>query len=264
MAEHKSGQSDHTHCGSCAKIKEEQCAETKRALEECAKTQEEARVAKESLLAEQLEEAKTKIKSMQKTLMAFQLATTVGVTILGQEMFDKITSKVDEVKQVQDKIAGNGSAEHKDEPSSTKKPPIKTSLIGNSTLGLFPYNKNTDHVNSYFSNNMMITQKSNEEITELWVSEEAKSNRWSYSGQHLGQVTINSQVPASSNSFFDLYNNIIQAAPQQVAVSFTSDDNNFFNDGGAYSQSEISSIPEPQPFSLITLGLINHTKRRSS
>lgn len=171
MAESAPRQSDHSHCSNCVKIKEERCLETKLALEKCAHAQEEVRVAKESFLAEQLEEAKAKIQSMQKTLMAFQIATTVGVTILGQEAFDKITGKVDEVKHVQEKITGTSTDEHKDEKPD-KKASSKAVSMGSNTFGLFPYNKVLDYRGIQFSENLVITTDTPERQNTPWIPEQ--------------------------------------------------------------------------------------------
>lgn len=169
MAEAAPRQGDHSHCSNCVKIKEERCLETKLALEKCAQAQEEVRAAKESFLAEQLEEAKAKIKSMQKTLMAFQIATTVGVTILGQEAFDKITGKVDEVKHVQEKITGTSTDEHKNETPGDKKPSSKAVSLGGNAFGLFPYNKQLDYRGVRFSENLVITTDNPERQNTPWL-----------------------------------------------------------------------------------------------
>lgn len=172
MAESAPRQSDHSHCSNCVKIKEERCLETKLALEKCAHAQEEARAAKESFLAEQLKEAKAKNQSMQKTLMAFQIATTVGVTILGQETFDKITGKVDEVKHVQEKITGTSTDEHKDEKPGDKKSSSKSVSMDSNTFGLFPHNKGVDYRGIHFFENLVITTDTPERQNTPWIPQQ--------------------------------------------------------------------------------------------
>jgi hypothetical protein len=122
MADKKSVQSEHPHCASCIKLKEESCLEVKKSLEECARAHEDARIEKEQAVAKELKEAKTKINKLQKTLSAFQLATTVGVTILGQEAFDKIFNKVEQVQNVQAKITEIAPVEKKQTTHASKEP----------------------------------------------------------------------------------------------------------------------------------------------
>lgn len=117
MAEKSSGQSDHLHCVNCAKLKDTHCEQIKIALDECSAFKEEVRIEKEQAVVKELKEAKTKINKLQRTLSAFQIAITVGVTILGQEAFDKIFGKVEEVQKVQEKI--NGIIPEEKQKSST-------------------------------------------------------------------------------------------------------------------------------------------------
>lgn len=263
MAEVKSSQSEHVHCGSCAKIKEEQCLETKKALEECAQAQEEARAAKESFLAEQLEEAKTKIKSMQKTLMAFQIATTVGVTILGQEMFDKITGKIQEVKQVQEKITGTGTNEHKDEKPADKKSTSKTTSMGGNPFGLFPYNKALDYRDINFSDKLVITTDKPELQSTPWVPIETASNSNSTrSGTQIlvdPPVTPPPTVASVTNYDFPI---VVMTTPEMLATIqyplLPFEDSPFVFGQGT----EISPIPSPNPISVFAFSLINQPRKR--
>lgn len=106
MAEEKSVGHSHASCEGCRKIKDSQCEETRKALEECKRAREEAEATQQEALEKELEEAKEKNKSLQKTVTAFQIATTVAVTLLGQEVFNGIMDKVNSVKEVQSSIVG--------------------------------------------------------------------------------------------------------------------------------------------------------------
>ena len=116
MPEHK-----HTHsCESCETLKNEEKEKLKEDLKNCSAARKSAEDQKKAELEKTALEAEEKIEKMKKQLMAFQLATVVGVTILGQEAFDKIFSKVEEVKSVQNKITGMTSDGETEEKSSGK------------------------------------------------------------------------------------------------------------------------------------------------
>ena len=122
----------HKHCEGCEAHRAAEREDLKERLKKCCEAREAARTQRETEMAEELEAAEAETKSLKKKLAAFQLATVVGVTILGQDTFDKIMGKVDEVKAVQEKITGGGKSDPKDEkpssPSTTK--PVKTGLLG--------------------------------------------------------------------------------------------------------------------------------------
>ena len=128
MPEHK-----HTHsCESCETLKNEEKEKLKEDLKNCSAARKSAEDQKKAELEKTALEAEEKIEKMKKQLMAFQLATVVGVTILGQEAFDKIFSKVEEVKSVQNKITGMTSDGETEEKSSgkTEKPKTGTKSVG--------------------------------------------------------------------------------------------------------------------------------------
>lgn len=263
MAESAPRQSDHSHCSNCVKIKEERCLETKRALEQCANTQEEARLAKESLLAEQLEEAKTKIQSMQKTLMAFQIATTVGVTILGQEVFDKIMGKVDQVKQVQEKITGSSTTDHKDEKPGDKKQSGKSvSMGGNDFSGLYRSNKH-DYRDLQFSDKLVITTDKPEQQNAPWIPETiqvATSDVKTEIPLIIDPPVTPPTVTVASVTNYD-FPIIMMSVPELLAtVQYPLLP--FQDDSFVFGQGAITPIPTPSPISVFALGLINQPRRR--
>jgi len=112
MAEHKH---NHASCETCETLKNEEKEKLKQDLKNCAAARDAAEREKKAELEKTTLEAEEKVEKMKKQLIAFQLATVVGVTILGQEAFDKIFAKVEEVKSVQDKITGINSSEEKSE-----------------------------------------------------------------------------------------------------------------------------------------------------
>lgn len=129
MADHKH---NHASCESCETIKNEEKEKLKEDLKKCAAARSVAEDEKKAQLEKTALEAEEKVEKMKKQLMAFQLATVVGVTILGQEAFDKIFSKVEEVKSVQNKITGMTSDGETEEKSSgkTEKPKTSTKSVG--------------------------------------------------------------------------------------------------------------------------------------
>jgi hypothetical protein len=122
MAEKNPVQSEYSDWCNCAKLKEQYCIEIKDSLEACAQAYEDVLAEKEKAVAKELKEAKAKINKLQKTLSAFQLATTVGVTILGQEAFSRVFTKVEEVQNVQTKITETAPVEKKQTTQASKEP----------------------------------------------------------------------------------------------------------------------------------------------
>lgn len=129
MADHKH---NHASCESCETIKNEEREKLKEDLKKCVAARQAAEDEKKAQLEKTALEAEEKVEKMKKQLMAFQLATVVGVTILGQEAFDKIFAKVEEVKSVQDKITGMTSGGESEEkaPAKTEKPKTGTKSVG--------------------------------------------------------------------------------------------------------------------------------------
>lgn len=88
----------------CEKLKDAERDTLREGLKKCIEAREAERTAREEELAQRAADAEAEVKSLKKKLLAFQLATAIGVALLGQEAFDRITAKMDAVQQVQDKI----------------------------------------------------------------------------------------------------------------------------------------------------------------
>ena len=74
----------------CEKLKNAEREELREGLKKCVEARETERREREEENARRAEEAESEVKSLKKKLIAFQLATAVGVVVIGQEAFDKI------------------------------------------------------------------------------------------------------------------------------------------------------------------------------
>lgn len=101
MATHK--HHDHAPCD-CEKLKTAEREELREGLKHCNEQREAERERRVREAIAQAEESSKELKSAKKKLLAFQLVTVVASTVLGQEWVDKIMSKVDAAKGLQDKI----------------------------------------------------------------------------------------------------------------------------------------------------------------
>ena len=93
----------------CEKLKNAEREELREGLKKCVEARETERREREAENARRADEAEAEVKSMKKKLVAFQLATAVGVAVIGQEAFDKITAKLNAVQEVQSKITGEAA-----------------------------------------------------------------------------------------------------------------------------------------------------------
>jgi hypothetical protein len=93
----------------CEKLKNAEREELREGLKKCTEAREADRRAREEENAKRATDAEAEVKSLKKKLIAFQLATAVGVAVVGQEVFDKITAKMNAVQEVQQKITGEGT-----------------------------------------------------------------------------------------------------------------------------------------------------------
>lgn len=93
----------------CEKLKNAEREELREGLKKCTEAREADRRAREEENAKRAADAEAEVKSLKKKLIAFQLATAVGVAVVGQEVFDKITAKMSAVQEVQQKITGDGA-----------------------------------------------------------------------------------------------------------------------------------------------------------
>lgn len=93
----------------CEKLKNAEREELREGLKKCVEARETDRREREAENARRADEAEAEAKSLKKKLVAFQLATAVGVAVIGQEAFDKITAKLNAVQEVQSKITGEAA-----------------------------------------------------------------------------------------------------------------------------------------------------------
>lgn len=259
MADKKSVQNEHLHCANCIKIKEESCLEVKKSLEECAQAHEDARIEKEQAVQKELKEAKSKITKLQKTLSAFQLATTIGVTILGQDAFNRIFNKVEEVQKVQEKITNIAPEKKETEASVTlEKETNKKSTSANSS-------KSTDF--KKLLDEMAQKDKINE--AKLVITKDQTDAE-----SLISDTTIQPLTPPFIPPFVDppvtpfsgykskyIYDLPIQSTPDLVVQTIGQPNLQFFGDGPGvfvYTQSD----PVPNPSSISVMALIPLTCKR--
>ena len=121
--------SDGSPCD-CERLKNAEREELREGLKKCTEAREADRRAREEELARRTEAAETEVKGLKKKLIAFQLATAVGVAVVGQEVVSKITAKMDAVADVQKKITGEGGGSS---PEAAAPPAPQAS---NSTIGV--------------------------------------------------------------------------------------------------------------------------------
>ena len=93
----------------CEKLKNAEREELREGLKKCVEAREAERREREAENAKRADEAEAEVKSLKKRLIAFQLATAVGVAVIGQEAFDKITAKMDAAQEMQEKITGGAA-----------------------------------------------------------------------------------------------------------------------------------------------------------
>lgn len=260
MAEHKH---QHASCESCETIKNEEREKLKEDLKKCAAAREASEAEKQKELENSVTEAKEKIEKMKKQLLAFQLATVVGVTILGQETFDKIFAKVDEVKNVQSKITGINSGAESEEKSSgkTEKPKTGTKSVG---FGGFSSKNHFDMTElSRFDNRIVITDEKFDQNKPWTPSETTIASATTTSGARI--LVDPPTTPPPSGTFVTNYDFpvVVMDIPTVVA-SLQYNLLPFQDSPFAFGQGEtnITPVPTPNSFSLFALSLINQPRRR--
>lgn len=260
MADHKHS---HASCESCETFKNEEKEKLKQDLKNCAASREAAETEKKAQLEKTALEAEEKIEKMKKQLMAFQLATVVGVTILGQEAFDKLFSKVEEVKSVQSKITGMTSGGESEEKSleKTEKPKIGTKSVGFN--GFSSKNQFDMTQFSRFDNRIVITDNKLDQNAPWTPSETTIASAITTSGTKILVDPPISQPPSSPSVTNYDFPVVVMDVPTVVA-SLQYDLLPFQDSPFAFGQggTEISPIPTPSSVSVFALSLINQPRRR--
>lgn len=114
----------------CEKLKNAEREELREGLRKCIEAREADRRTREEDLAKRAADAEAEAKSLKKKLIAFQLATAVGVAVLGQEAVSGIMARFDSVKAVQEKVIGGGVADLGAEPAAPPADPLKVGIGG--------------------------------------------------------------------------------------------------------------------------------------
>jgi hypothetical protein len=270
MALDKPDSHQHDSCGNCRKIKDAQCEEVRKALEECSRAREEAQAAAQESLEKELEEAKAKNKSLQKTVVAFQLATTVGVTLLGQEVFDKIMEKVNTVTEVQAKITGETAKPTEDKHETKGKTEGKKSVsFGyDSSSNIMTTNRFSSGMAQYIPRISITAEDPSSMPLELVVGTPSSSQTDILDGQGIGlplvPPVITQQVTSSSIDWSKYI--VANTTPPIEAVATTWGGNDWVDWGGGAATSMMMSadpVPAPNAFSVFALSLINSPRRRA-
>jgi hypothetical protein len=92
----------------CEKLKNAERDTLREGLKQCQEAREAERTAREREALERAEQSDGKLKKLQKQLIAFQLATAVGATVVGQDAVAKIGEKLGFLQGIQQKIMGGG------------------------------------------------------------------------------------------------------------------------------------------------------------
>jgi hypothetical protein len=253
MAEHKHNDAS---CETCETLKNEEKEKLKQDLKNCAVARDAAEREKKTELEKTALEAEEKVEKMKKQLIAFQLATVVGVTILGQEAFDKIFAKVEEVKSVQDKITGINSGEDKTEkPKNGAKGVSFNGFKPISTLNLIDY--------STFGQNIIITDSRTDQNAP-WTPSESTISTTSVTQptQLIVDPPISTPPTVASVTNYD-FPVVMMDVPTTIA-SLQYPLLPFQDSPFAFGQetSSISPVPTPNSISVFALSLINAPRRR--
>jgi hypothetical protein len=260
MADHKHS---HASCESCETFKNEEKEKLKQDLKNCAAARSAAEDEKKANLEKTALEAEEKIEKMKKQLMAFQLATVVGVTILGQEAFDKIFSKVEEVKSVQSKITGMTSGGESEDKSSgkTEKPKTGTKSVGFN--GFSSKNQFDMSQLSRFDNRIVITDEKFDQNKPWTPSETTIASSITTSGTQILVDPPISQPPSST--FITNYNFPVVVMDVPTIVASLQYNLLPFQDSPfafGKEQTNITPVPTPNSLSVFALSLINQPRRR--
>lgn len=150
--------SDESPC-ECEQLKNAERETLREGLKKCTEAREADRRAREEENAKRATDAEAETKSLKKKLVAFQLATAVGVAVVGQEVFDKITAKMNAVQEVQQKITGEGAVA----APEPEKPVVQTNARIGTPLFSRPWQKP--------NKNSVVQEQSNGDISGIFAGE---------------------------------------------------------------------------------------------
>lgn len=262
MADEKKHTHQCTHCcEGCVAHREAEREDLREKLKRCGEAREAARVQKEQEMQQALEAHEEELSSLKKKLLAFQLATVVGVTILGQETFDKIMGKVGEAQAVTEKITGGGKAEDsKDTKAAAPKSGKPLSWGGNSSIG-GSYTPISDlwkieqrRVPSQMDAPITIT----EPLTPVTVAAGSPTDT---GGIGLPPITLPPNTPWARNDWSEYIFTNPTPDITPVVVAWNAGVEADWGDGaGVFVQPSV--VPSPNTFSVFALSLINNGRRR--
>ena len=263
---------DHKHCENCEAHRQAEREDLRERLKKCCEAREAARSQRETQMAEELEAAQAEASSLKKKLAAFQLATVVGVTILGQETFDKIMGKVDEAKAVTEKITGGGvkAEDAKDtKPAAPAKPSKPLSWSGGSrdtiVLSSEPIS-NIWGVPSYRGSQPKAIDKpvvyTETPAPSLWEVASSMSSHQLPLPPKADQL-VYATPPVSTWSQYIFTIPSPEITPVVVTMS-TGVEADWGDGAGVFVQPTVSAVPTPNTFSVFALSLINNGRRRNA
>jgi len=243
--------------GECEKLKNAEREELREGLKKCVEARESERREREEENARRAEEAESEVKSLKKKLIAFQLATAVGVAVIGQEAFDKITAKLNAVQEVQSKITG--------ESAPAEPPP---SAAGGKTKigfsGWKPYNPK--------NKSMTEPQQGNGDISGVFAGAYIRNNNPlpPFSPTVIGggvseTVSFTPRVVAEDAQAIsrNLMAALSQPLPPDTQIAWGAPLLPF-NDSGSFAfPAAGGDVPSPAPITLFAMSGLIHNRRRA-
>jgi hypothetical protein len=246
----------------CEKLKNAEREELREGLKKCVEAREAERREREAENAKRADEAEAEVKSLKKKLIAFQLATAIGGAVIGQEMVNKITAKIDSAKAMQEKITGEAA------PSDQSAAPAgNTTKIGwgGGWKPYIPKNKfitnqdsgsNGDISGVWAGSRISVTGEQPSPIVEDWSPYTTDTN---ISKPGLQQITSAEVQEVSKN----LIAALSEPLPPLYTISFGAPLLPFDDSSGfAYSYAG-AVVPSPAPITLFAMSGLIHNRRRA-
>lgn len=258
------------HCESCEAHRKAEREDLREKLKRCCEAREAARAEREKELQEAAEAHEEELKSLKKKLAAFQLATVVGVTILGQETFDKIMGKVGEAQGVTEKITGGGKSEKAEDGKDTKPVPPKSGkplswsgegdnfvLVNNSYSGSWVVPFRRPSPNKSLDKPITITEVA---APSLWETADRMSTAQLPLPPRAEELAYTPSAPSTWSQYIFTIPSP-EVTPVVVAMS-TGVEADWGDGAGVFMEPVTSVVPTPNTFSVFALSLINNGRRR--
>ena len=259
---------EHRGCEGCEAHRKAEREDLREKLKRCCEAREAARAEKEQEMQQAAEAHEEELKSLKKKLAAFQLATVVGVTILGQETFDKIMGKVDEAQGVTEKITGGGAAKSETEEKNAKPQPKSGKplswsgggddfvLVNNSSSGswVIPFRRGTPQKS--FDKPMTITEVAAPSLWEIANSTSGVQLPLPPKGEEL------TYTPPTPSTWSQYMFTIPSPEITPAVVALNTGVETVGDDAAFVFAPSASAVPTPNTFSVFALSLINNGRRR--